>query len=40
MNVTEGVLAMPPFKDVLGEGRIRVLAAYVWGLSQRPSASQ
>ena len=24
---------MPAFKDLLGEGKIRVLAAYVWGLS-------
>ncbi len=28
---------MPAFKDLLGEGKIRVLAAYVWGLSNAPA---
>jgi len=27
---------MPPFKDFLGEAKVQVLAAYVWGLSNRP----
>jgi cytochrome c oxidase cbb3-type subunit 3 len=27
---------MPAFKDLLGEGKVRVLAAYVWGLSNAP----
>lgn len=26
---------MPPFGDLLGEGKIHVLAAYIWGLSNR-----
>ena len=30
---------MPAFKDLLGEGKIRVLAAYVWGLSNSPEKS-
>jgi cytochrome c oxidase cbb3-type subunit 3 len=38
LNVSEGTLAMPGFKDVLGEGKIHLLAAYVWGLSNRPAA--
>jgi cytochrome c oxidase cbb3-type subunit 3 len=29
-------LAMPAWKDTLGEARVHVLAAYVWGLSNRP----
>jgi cytochrome c oxidase cbb3-type subunit 3 len=36
-DVTPGTLAMPAWKDVLGEARVHVLAAYVWGLS-KPSA--
>ena len=36
VNATAGTLAMPAFKDTLGEGRIHLLAAYVWGLSNRP----
>ena len=28
---------MPAFKDLLGEGKVRVLAAYVWGLSNAPA---
>jgi cytochrome c oxidase cbb3-type subunit 3 len=28
---------MPAFKELLGEGKIRVLAAYVWGLSNAPA---
>ena len=34
---------MPSFKDLLGEGKIRVLAAYVWGLSntaEKPAPKQ
>ena len=30
---------MPAFKDLLGEGKVRVLAAYVWGLSNTPQKS-
>ena len=33
-------LAMPSFKDTLGDGKIHVLAAYVWGLSNKPPASK
>jgi cytochrome c oxidase cbb3-type subunit 3 len=35
-NAAEGALAMPAFKETLGEGKIHLLAAYVWGLSNRP----
>ncbi len=35
--VSEGTLAMPSFKDTLGPSRIHVVAAYVWGLSNRPA---
>jgi cytochrome c oxidase cbb3-type subunit 3 len=38
LNVSEGTSAMPSFKDLLGEGKIRLLAAYVWGLSNRPAS--
>lgn len=31
---------MPAFKDLLGEGKVRVLAAYVWGLSETQTASK
>jgi cytochrome c oxidase cbb3-type subunit 3 len=30
-------LAMPAWKDTLGEARVHVLAAYVWGLSNAPT---
>ena len=40
MNTSEGSLAMPAFKETLGEGKVHVLAAYVWGLSNKPSASK
>ncbi|HQU49299.1 MAG TPA: cytochrome-c oxidase, cbb3-type subunit III, partial [Casimicrobiaceae bacterium] len=35
VNVSPGTLAMPSFQDTLGEARIRLVAAYVWGLSNR-----
>ncbi|HVJ73949.1 MAG TPA: cytochrome-c oxidase, cbb3-type subunit III [Casimicrobiaceae bacterium] len=38
MNVTAGMLAMPSFKDTLGDARIHLVAAYVWGLSQPAAA--
>ena len=37
MNISEGALAMPAFKDTLGAGKIHLLAAYVWGLSNVPA---
>ena len=40
LNVSEGTTAMPSFKSVLGEGKIRLLAAYVWGLSNRPASGK
>ncbi len=40
VDASEGSLAMPSFKDTLGEGKIHVLAAYVWGLSNKPSTSK
>jgi cytochrome c oxidase cbb3-type subunit 3 len=33
LNVSEGTLAMPSFKDVLGPAKIHLVAAYVWSLS-------
>jgi cytochrome c oxidase cbb3-type subunit 3 len=30
---------MPAFKDSLGEGKVHVLAAYVWGLSNSPATA-
>jgi len=33
-------LPMPAFKDMLGDGKIHVLAAYVWSLSNTPSAAK
>jgi cytochrome c oxidase cbb3-type subunit 3 len=30
---------MPAFKDSLGEGKVHVLAAYVWGLSNKPASA-
>ncbi|HVO88472.1 MAG TPA: cytochrome-c oxidase, cbb3-type subunit III [Casimicrobiaceae bacterium] len=33
-SVSPGTLAMPSFKDTLGEGRIHLLTAYVWSLSK------
>ena len=30
---------MPAFKDLLAPGKIQVLAAYVWGLSNTPKAA-
>jgi cytochrome c oxidase cbb3-type subunit III len=38
MNVSEGTLAMPAFKDVLGPARIHLVAAYVWSLSNSAAA--
>jgi cytochrome c oxidase cbb3-type subunit 3 len=40
-TVTEGINKgrnnqMPSFKELLGEGKAHVLAAYVWGLSNKP----
>jgi len=39
VNVTEGTTTMPSFKKTLGEARIHLLAAYVWGLSNNPQAA-
>jgi cytochrome c oxidase cbb3-type subunit III len=38
--LAEGSSAMPSHKDKLGEGKIHVLAAYVWGLSNKPGAAK
>lgn len=38
-SVSEGTLAMPAFKDVLGPARIHLVAAYVWSLSN-PAAKK
>ncbi len=37
MNVSEGTLAMPAFKDVLGPARVHLVAGYVLGLSSPPA---
>ena len=44
-SITETINAgrtnqMPSFKDLLGTGKVRVLAAYVWGLSNGAAASK
>ncbi|VEB41232.1 Uncharacterised protein [Chromobacterium violaceum] len=31
---------MPAWKDFLGEGKVHLLAAYVWSLSNNPKAQQ
>jgi cytochrome c oxidase cbb3-type subunit 3 len=36
LNITNGHLPMPSFGPVLGPAKIKVLAAYVWGLSNTP----
>jgi cytochrome c oxidase cbb3-type subunit 3 len=38
-TLAEGQSAMPAWKDKLGEGKVHVLAAYVWSLSNTPSAA-
>ncbi len=40
LSVSEGTTAMPAFNSVLGEAKIRLLAAYVWGLSNGPAAGK
>jgi len=35
VNVSEGTLAMPSFKDTLDPAKIHLVAAYVWGLSHK-----
>ena len=37
VNVSEGTLAMPTFKETLGPAKIHLVAAYVWGLSNKPA---
>jgi len=37
LNITDGHLPMPSFGPVLGPAKIKVLAAYVWGLSNTPT---
>lgn len=39
-TASSGALAMPSFKDTLGEGRIHLLAAYVWSLSNKPPSAR
>ena len=40
MNASEGTLAMPSFKDVLGPERIHLVSAYVWSLSNQKPAGK
>jgi cytochrome c oxidase cbb3-type subunit 3 len=37
VNATQGTTTMPAHKDTLGAGKVQILAAYVWGLSNRPA---
>ena len=37
IDVADGHLPMPAHKDTLGAGKVQILAAYVWGLSNRPA---
>ena len=39
LDMTDGHLPMPAHKDILGPARIRIAAAYVWGLSNKPAAA-
>ena len=39
-TVTPGSLTMPAFKDELGAARARIVAAYVWSLSNKPAAAK
>ncbi len=38
INATAGTTTMPSHKDTLGAGKVQILAAYVWGLSNGPTA--
>jgi cytochrome c oxidase cbb3-type subunit 3 len=40
LNVSEGTTTMPSFRTVLGEGKIHLLTAYVWGLSNGPGSDK
>ncbi len=40
LNVEEGHPAMPSFKGTLEPAKIQLLAAYVWGLSNKPAAAK
>ncbi len=39
LDMTDGHLPMPAHRDILGPARIRIVAAYVWGLSNKPAAA-
>jgi cytochrome c oxidase cbb3-type subunit 3 len=40
LNLDENHLPMPAHKDTLGAGKVQVLAAYVWSLSNKPGQTQ
>ncbi len=40
LDLDDKHLPMPPHKDTLGPGKVQILAAYVWGLSNKPAKSQ
>jgi cytochrome c oxidase cbb3-type subunit 3 len=40
INYAGGPTPMPSFKDTLSADQIRVIAAYVWGLSNTPPAAK
>lgn len=40
LTVAEGTTPMPSHKDLLGPGKIQLVAAYVWGLSNKPAAAK
>ena len=33
MTVVWGIVGMPSHKDLIGQAKIRILTAYVWGLA-------
>ena len=40
LNASPGTTTMPAHKDTLGPGKVQILAAYVWGLSNKPTAAK
>ncbi len=40
LNVTPGTTTMPSFKNMLGAGKIQLVAAYVWSLSNPTAAAK
>ena len=38
LNAADELKLMPAHKDILDDGKVQLLAAYVWGLSNKPPA--